>query len=489
MPCINMMTGQPIAGASDRGMCVAYGGDWVEGQPNLLEPPPQQQTQEQSDMFSEPRNPMMPSKLPPSGTTSIGNNEWNVSDIGGFFKDPEQAVRDYARGNSPGDAGLDAAMAYPAVRGAGYLGKKVLGSNLFKNKIVPAVSNLFKSTATKVKPIKHATTGKPIPRMINKQKVGNPSEKFPDGVPQWKTKWAVNKDGTFKLNTHNQKYKVPIKNKRGQKSKLMERVPMTDKAGNIMYQTKRQFDVANTLTTGGLLAGGASMLGPDGVPQRPEGVQGPLSKDGGFYPSSPGYKPGEQMANEPNVEYTPAPTGEGLPDGKEQSSLWDNIQSKDWWFTPVPGGAGSWDNRLLRLGEMMNYMGTPLSKRGDSPTKRWTTANTESQKVSAGVSKAAVAAGSQATKAQRRLWTDMVKAQQPKLINKYMSDRGGWMGIGEMTEDEQMNRATSLAQDEMVTKYRMIGLGIEPTKANYIMFLELLQKEALEFKRKNQVRS
>jgi len=35
----------------------------------------------------------------------------------------------------------------------------------------------------------------------------------------------------------------------------------------------------------------------------------------------------------------------------------------------------------------------------------------------------------------------------------------------------------------------MIGLGIEPTKANYIMFLELLQKEALEFKRKNQVRS
>ena len=36
MPCINMMTGQPIAGVGDRGMCVAYGGDWME-EPSLMQ--------------------------------------------------------------------------------------------------------------------------------------------------------------------------------------------------------------------------------------------------------------------------------------------------------------------------------------------------------------------------------------------------------------------------------------------------------------------
>jgi len=73
---------------------------------------------------------------------------------------------------------------------------------------------------------------------------------------------------------------------------------------------------------------------------------------------------------------------------KNESSLWDNMQSKDWWFNPVEGGAGGWDNRLFRLGEMMSYMGTPLSKRGDSPAKRWTTANTEAEKLKAAVAKA-----------------------------------------------------------------------------------------------------
>jgi hypothetical protein len=59
--------------------------------------------------------------------------------------------------------------------------------------------------------------------------------------------------------------------------------------------------------------------------------------------------------------------------GKDADNLWGKIQSKGFWSTPIEGGAGGWDNRLFRLGEMMAYMGTPLSKRGDSPTKRWTT--------------------------------------------------------------------------------------------------------------------
>jgi hypothetical protein len=76
--------------------------------------------------------------------------------------------------------------------------------------------------------------------------------------------------------------------------------------------------------------------------------------------------------------------------GKDADSLWGKIQSKGFWSTPIEGGAGKWDNRLFRLGEMMAHMGTPLSKRGDSPTKRWTTTAKDSA-VATGKVKAAKA--------------------------------------------------------------------------------------------------
>lgn len=41
------------------------------------------------------------------------------------------------------------------------------------------------------------------------------------------------------------------------------------------------------------------------------------------------------------------------------------------WLSAVKGGAGDWDTKLYRLGELMTYLGTPLSKRGAAPTKRW----------------------------------------------------------------------------------------------------------------------
>lgn len=56
---------------------------------------------------------------------------------------------------------------------------------------------------------------------------------------------------------------------------------------------------------------------------------------------------------------------------KNQPTLWQNIQNPDWWMNPVEGGSGGWDNRLFRLGEMMEYMGTPLANRKDAPAKRW----------------------------------------------------------------------------------------------------------------------
>ena len=70
------------------------------------------------------------------------------------------------------------------------------------------------------------------------------------------------------------------------------------------------------------------------------------------------------------------------------ASIWERMQTKDYWLKGIEGGAGDWDNRLFRLGEMMAYMGTPLSKRGDSPAKRWTTAQTAANKLKADAAKA-----------------------------------------------------------------------------------------------------
>ena len=71
-----------------------------------------------------------------------------------------------------------------------------------------------------------------------------------------------------------------------------------------------------------------------------------------------------------------------------QQGLLQNIQSKDWWMKPTEGGSGAWDNRLFRLGEMMTHMGTPLSKQGDSPTKRWTSAAASAATLKAAKAKA-----------------------------------------------------------------------------------------------------
>jgi hypothetical protein len=259
----------------------------------------------------------------------------------------------------------------------------------------------------------------------------------------------------------------------------MERVPMTDKAGNIMYQTKRQFDLVNAGTTTGLIAGAASMVGPDGqpIPQRPEGTQGPLSQDGGFYGSDKTYKEGEKLADKSNLfEYTGDDVKRAASGGDIPTSMWDKMKTKEYWMDGIEGGSGKWDNRLFRLGEMMNYMGMPSDKRGDSPSKRWSGANTEAQKVSAAATKASTVAGGKATAAQRTLWTNMVKSQSSKLTDKYMVDRGGILGWGQMKVEDQKAIALEQAQSEMNTKYQMIGMGIEPTDANYIMFKELMAK-------------
>jgi hypothetical protein len=74
--------------------------------------------------------------------------------------------------------------------------------------------------------------------------------------------------------------------------------------------------------------------------------------------------------------------------GNISTGLLDKMGTKDFWMTGIEGGSGSWDNRLFRLGEMMSYMGKHPSKQGDSPAKRWTTANTAANTLKASANKA-----------------------------------------------------------------------------------------------------
>ena len=203
------------------------------------------------------------------------------------------------------------------------------------------------------------------------------------------------------------------------------------------------------------------LLAPMPVIPRPEGTQGPLSETGSFNPSN---KLGGGQVQNMGKE------------GKIPTSIWDKMQTKGFWLDGVEGGSGKWDNRLFRLGEMMTHMGTPLSKQGDSPAKRWSTANTAANTLKATNAKASGLADDNATKADQARWTNMVKAQQSNLKDKYMQDRGGFLGMFKMSVSDQNAAAVTAAQDEMNIKYEMIGLQIEPTTANYIKFIELKAK-------------
>jgi len=104
------------------------------------------------------------------------------------------------------------------------------------------------------------------------------------------------------------------------------------------------------------------------------------------------------------------------------SSLWSNMQKPGYWSEQVEGGAGDWDNRLFRLGEMMSYMGTPLSKRGDNPAKRWTSASSAAAKLKADADKAS---GSTADFWKNVSASDM---NETTLLKIFTPESGGFFG-------------------------------------------------------------
>ena len=103
-------------------------------------------------------------------------------------------------------------------------------------------------------------------------------------------------------------------------------------------------------------------------------------------------------------------------------SIWDKMQTKGFWMDGVEGGAGKWDNKLFRLGEMMAYMGTPLSKRGDSPAKRWTSANTEQSKIKAAIEKERIKADAKAKEDADKSTNIYGKFSGPQLARTFLND-------------------------------------------------------------------
>ena len=89
----------------------------------------------------------------------------------------------------------------------------------------------------------------------------------------------------------------------------------------------------------------------------------------------------EVPAQVPIVEKSTFPPAAPTPPAP-QPSLWDKMTEQ--------AGTEAWDTRLYRLGEMMQHMGTPLSKRGKSPADRWSTASAATAKSKAAADKARI---------------------------------------------------------------------------------------------------
>ena len=154
----------------------------------------------------------------------------------------------------------------------------------------------------------------------------------------------------------------PIPLMQGSKQKL-------DKRGRPMFQKGTDIDPMKvTGITGGTALAAKSIFDGD-VSPNPYGVDGPVTdrkvvqppNDGKTNVFNGGTATGTTTGNT-NTE----PTGDEVQGmGKNKNipdSIWDKMKTKDYWLNEMEGGSGGWDNRLYRLGEMMAYMGTPLSK-------------------------------------------------------------------------------------------------------------------------------
>jgi len=130
----------------------------------------------------------------------------------------------------------------------------------------------------------------------------------------------------------------------------------------------------------------------------------------------------DDMAFEGALMNNPEAIKEMAKSGEMSEGLLSKMGTKDYWMTGIEGGSGAWDNKLFRLGEMMAYMGTPLSKRGDSPAKRWTSANTEQSKIKAAIEKERIKADAKAKEDADKSTNIYGKFSGPQLARTFLND-------------------------------------------------------------------
>jgi hypothetical protein len=132
-----------------------------------------------------------------------------------------------------------------------------------------------------------------------------------------------------------------------------------------------------------------------------------------------------------------------------QAGLLASTKKPGFWSAPVAGGAGAWDNKLFRLGEMMAYMGTPLSKRGDSPAKRWTSASTEASKLQAAMAKAGKKKGGIVSKLSP---SDVGADIMTRLKKKPWFSLGG-VDVGSQYNDDELTDFENLGKTKFAYWY------------------------------------
>jgi hypothetical protein len=133
---------------------------------------------------------------------------------------------------------------------------------------------------------------------------------------------------------------------------------------------------------------------------------------------------------------------------------------------PIRGGAGSWDTNFNRGMEMLEYAGTPLSKRGDHPSKGWRASDTAANKANAALIAARM-------KAQSNIFDDYHN-WSPKQIEDNIGSRFdsyfGWDWWGGKNKENERSRFIA---DFMDAKDRYPGKGINEifnaliTQGNY----------------------
>ncbi|MCH9712874.1 MAG: hypothetical protein K0U20_09645 [Proteobacteria bacterium] len=193
------------------------------------------------------------------------------------------------------------------------------------------------------------------------------------------------------------------------------------------------------------------------VSPNPYGGNGPVTARKVVQP------PKEGKTNVFNGDTNTDPTGDEIQGmGKDKDipdSIWDKMQTKDYWLNGMEGGSGDWDNRLYRLGEMMSYMGTPLSKRGDSPSKRWTTARTEQDKIKAAIEKERIKA--QDTK-NTNIFGKVPTSSAKDTIMTELKKKPWLFGFGQQYDEEQLEAFGNKGE---IVYMEWIDKGATPTQA------------------------